>query len=54
MASKDIVIEEAQNGYIINVTYYQQIDGLDDFVKLDRKWVAIDESQKNKILGSLK
>jgi hypothetical protein len=54
MASKDIVIEEAQNGYIINVTYYQQIDDLDDFVKLEKKWIAIDDNQKDEVLKNLK
>jgi hypothetical protein len=51
--SKEILVEEAENGYIIKVTYYEFLNSLGDFVKLEKLWIAETEKEKDARIRSI-
>jgi hypothetical protein len=48
--SKEIEVKNAENGYIIEVVYYEKLDCIDDFVKVPKTWVAESIEEKERLL----
>lgn len=51
--SKDITIKKAENGFIIHVIYYEKLESVQDFVKVEKVWIAGSESEKDYVIKNL-
>lgn len=51
--SKEIVLEKVENGWIIHVTYFEKLDCIDSLVRIEKKFVAMTEKEKEQILQEL-
>jgi hypothetical protein len=53
MGSKEIEVEEVENGFIIRVKFYEKIEHVLDLIQVNKIYVAESEEIKDKILNEL-
>jgi hypothetical protein len=52
-SSKEILLEKVENGWIIYVTYFEKLSCLDSLIRVEKKFVAMTEKEKEQILQEL-
>ncbi len=50
---KEILLEKVENGWLIIVTYYEKLECLDSLITHIKRYVAMTENEKEKILQEL-
>jgi hypothetical protein len=53
MGSKEIEVEEVENGFVIRVKFYEKIEHVLDLIQVNKTYVAESEESKNDILKKI-